>query len=472
MKNIFIKICTAVICAVILVTSLALITSCKKEEVTNENNTIVVADGASDYVIIRPEKATKEELDIILEIRRHIQDTCEFEMKVSTDFVGRQDDVDPDAKEILVGNTGRAESQEVLDSLEPNSWAVVNKGNKIVICASNKSLLSVAVEWFLQNCVNAQDKVVMIENDLFKSEGFGNALPLSIGGVSDYQIVYPKGNEMLEYYASLIQRKSKISNVVSDDKAQSDYEIVIGNASRDNVTSVQGNDKYSITTNDTKVFINASSEDALYYAVNYYIEYGLTREGTIVSAPADYSADGELKDYYDSNWKLNLPSFDGAKVSPVYNAGPGLLDDNKNTETVGDTYMHVVDRANTAMLKEYYQKLESFGFKKIDVSKTEQNELGTYRLGMAYAYIHYAPITEQIRVIWDKSSNCDISDFEYTEAATGTTTFYQYSIDYEFSKQNHSGVVAWGMSYIIKLQDNSLRQTQNLSRATESSFTT
>lgn len=456
MKNTLLKLISLLLCLGTLLSAASILSACKdKSEKGNVEFTVIAENGKSQYTIIRPEKATKDELDIILEIRRHIIDACGIEMKVSNDWTNKKDDIDPDAKEILVGNTNRPESREVLESLEPNSWAVVNKGNKIVICANNKALLSLAIEYFLQNCVFAQDKVVKIENDLFKSEGYGDALPLSIGNMSEYQIVYPKNNAMLEYYASLLQRKSRISNVVPDSNPQSDYEIVIGNASRDGAKAVQGDNKYSITTKDTKVFINASSEEALYYAVNYYIEYGLNREGTVVSAPTDYSADGELKDYYSKGWELNLPCFDGAKVSPVYNAGPGLLNDSAQ-DTVSDSYMHVVDKADANMLNKYAQKLESFGFKKIDVSKTDQNELWSYRLGMAYAYIHYVPTLKHIRIIWDKSSNCDISDFEYTEAATGTTTFYQYSIDYEFSKQNHSGVVAWGMSYIIKLQDNSL----------------
>jgi len=456
MKKICIKICSAVVCAAIIVTSLALFASCRKsEDANNENNKILVANGESEYVIIRPDKVSKELLDIIVYLHQSVKDKIGYDFNIGTDWVKSRDEIDPNAKEILIGNTNRPETQEVIDSLEPNSWAVVDKGNKIVICANNDSLLSGAVDWFLQNCVNAQDKTVKIEKELFKSEGFGNALPLSVSGISNYQIVYPKGNKSLEYYASLIQRKSKITSVVSDDKAQSDYEIVIGDASRDGVESVSGKNKYLINTNGAKVFINASDEDALYYAVNYYIEYALTRDETIVSAPADYSAGGELKDYYKENWSLGLPYFEGAKVSPIYNAGPGLLDDS-TADTVSDSYMHVVDQADEAMLEKYANKLESFGFKKIDVSTTEKNELWSYRLGMAYAYIHYAPTIKQIRVIWDRSSNCDISDFEYTEAATGTTTFYQYSIDYEFSKLNYSGVVAWGMSYIIKLQDNSL----------------
>ena len=455
MKKICVKICSVLVCAAMIVTSLALFASCRKTEAANKDNKILVANGESEYVIIRPEKVSKELLDIMLDLHRFVQEKTGYDFDVESDWVRNKDEIDPNAKEILVGNTNRPETQEVIDSLEPNSWAVVDKGNKIVICANNDSLLYVAIDWFLQNCVDAQNKTVKIEKKLFKNEGFGNALPISVCGISNYQIVYPKGNKSLEYYASLIQRKSRIPTVVSDDKAQSGYEIVIGDASRDGVASVSGDNKYSINTNGSKVFINASDEETLYYAVNYFIEYGLTRDETIVSALADYSASGELNNYYNGNWSLGLPYFEGAKVSPVYNAGPGLLDDS-TASTVSDSYMHVVDRADAAMLEKYANKLETFGFKKFDVSKTDQNELWSYRLGMAYAYIHYAPTVKQIRIIWDKSSNCDISDFEYTKAAEGTTTFYQYSIDYEDARLNYSGVIAWGMSYIIKLQDNSL----------------
>ena len=227
MKKISLKVMSLVLCLATLLSVVSLLSACNDNSSKNKEFTVIAENGVSQYVIIRSEKISSELLDTILDLRRQIVDNCGLEMKITTDWVKNQDEIDPNAKEILVGKTNRPESQEVIDSLEPNSWAVVDKGNKIVICANNDSLLCLAIDWFVKNCVNSQDKTIKIEKELSKSEGFGDALPLSIGAISSYQIVYPKGNDMLEYYASLIQRKAKISTAVSDNAAQSDYGQVL-----------------------------------------------------------------------------------------------------------------------------------------------------------------------------------------------------------------------------------------------------
>ena len=149
MKNTLLKLLSLLLCLGTLLSAASILSACKdKSEKNNVEFTVIAENGESQYTIIRPEKAKADELNVILDIRRHIIDACGIEMKVSNDWTNKKDDIDPDAKEILVGNTNRPESREVLESLEPNSWAVVNKGNKIVICANNKALLSDKAESF------------------------------------------------------------------------------------------------------------------------------------------------------------------------------------------------------------------------------------------------------------------------------------------------------------------------------------
>lgn len=438
----------------LLISFVLVFSSCNKKE-TEEKMTVIVEGGTASYVIIRPEKIDKQHLDTILRLHTAIMDSTGCNIKMSTDWVRSADDIDPNAKEILVGNTNRPETAEVLATLKPNEWAVVNEGNKIVICANNDALLGLAIDWFVENCVNSKDKTVKISEKLVKTDGFGEGLLISFDGVSNYQVVYPKGNEMLGYFASLVQRKTSAASVISDDNSAVDNEIVIGNTKRGNTVSSSDKHEYSITTEGNKIFINASDEDTLYYAVNYYLEYGLNVGDSIISSPADYSKSGTLENYYSSSWKLGLPCADKGKISPAVNIGTGMANDQEK-DTIIDSYMHVISGIDYSAFEKYAKKLESFGFKKIYSSKTENNDLWGYRLGAAYAYMHYSPLLNQIRVTWDKSSNCEISDFEFTSEHTGTTTFYQYSIDYGHATMNYSGVQGWGLFDVVKLQDNSL----------------
>jgi len=454
MRNNFTKVLALILCGAMLLSLAVAFSSCKKEA-ADEKMTVIAENGETPYKIIRPDKLDQAALEIVIGLRMSFEDKCGCKIDIASDWVRSEDDIDPNAYEILVGNTNRSETKEVLETLEPNSWAVVNKGNKIVICANNNSLLSVAVDWFVENCINAKDKTVKIAEKLVKTEGFGNDLPISVDGVSGYQIVYPKGNEMLGYYASLIQKKTFVASAVSDDKAATDNEIVIGNTKRGNTVSSSDKHEYSITTEGTKIFINASDEDTLYYAVNYYLEYGLISQDSIISSPYDYNKSGTLDNYFSSSWGIGLPCVDKGKIAPAFNIGTGMANDLEK-DTLIDSYMHVVSGIDYSAFEKYASKLESFGFKKIYTSKTENNDLWGYRLGGAYAYIHYSVPQKHIRVIWDKSSNCEISDIEFTAEHTGTTTFYQYSIDYGHATANYSGVGGWGLFNVVKLQDNSL----------------
>jgi len=462
MKRYCIKGLSLILCAAMLLSFAVIFTSCNKQKVENDAKkmTVIAKDGESSYTIIREEKIGKVVLASVQKLYKAFVDDCGCNIRMTTDFVRTEDDIDPDAYEILVGNTNRPETKEVLESLEPNSWAVVDKGYKIVICASNDALLSIAVDWFIDNCINAEDKTAKIEEKLVKTDGYGNNIPISIGGASSYQIVYPEGNKTLEYYASLLQRRTTINgesiSVVPDIKPESESEIVIGDTNRGEKVTFDSPYGYSIKAKGNSVYINAANEDVLYYAVNYYIEQGLTISESVVSSPSDYNKTAVLENYFAEGWGVNLPYIEEGKIAPVYNIGPGLADE-RSKDTITDSYLHLVSNVQISVMENYAKKLESFGFTKIYSSKTDQNDLWGYRLGGAYAYLYYSPSLRCLRIIWDKSSTCEISEIDSPAEQTGTTTFYQYSLDYTGAKLNFSGQGAnCGMLYLVKLQDNSL----------------
>lgn len=183
--NKFLTKALAVLLSITAIVSLtAILASCgKKDEKQDENMLVIVDGGVSSFVIIRPDSASQDVVSEFIRFRSAIVDICGCEMDIATDWVKKEEDIDPDAKEILLGNTNRPETKEVLETLEPNSWAVVNKGNKIVICANNDGLLSVAIDWFIENCMNSEEKTVKVSKTLVKTEGFGNDIPISLVGV-------------------------------------------------------------------------------------------------------------------------------------------------------------------------------------------------------------------------------------------------------------------------------------------------
>ena len=455
--KIFIKAVSLVVSIMMLLGIVSSLSSCKSgdnDNNKNENLVTIIEDGKSDYTLVRPESVDPLVLESIVKLHKAISDKFNIKMEFATDWLKGNQQPDSALCEILVGNTNRPESKEVLDSLEDNTWAVVKKGNKIVICAKNDALLDVAIDWFIKTYIDAADTVLAIPEDLDQVDGYGDNIPLNVNGISSYNIVYPETDLNAQYYAQLVQRHTRVNGqnipVVSANRKGSEMVIEIKSASGADGT------EYTIKSEGNSVEISATGETALYYGVNYFLENYVEVSDTVATMPASINKTGKIDGYSKSGWDLGLPYFDEGMIAPVYNIGTGLAID-KSADTVYDSKMHLISRANATMFASYQNKLESFGFVKSYYAKTDKNELVGYRLGEIFAYVHYAPNQSYMRVIWDKSSNCMVSDFETTAKPNGTTTFYQYSLDYTGAKLNYSGTgLNCGMLYVIKLADNSL----------------
>ena len=457
MKTNMNKVLSLILCVSMIFSTLVILASCKndgKDKEPKEDLAVIVDNGETKYTIVRSERAKEEIVDLAVSLRLSINEKFDCNIAIGSDWVKPGTEIDPSAYEILVGDTNRPETEEVKKDLAPNSWAIKNVGNKLVICASDNAMLAVAVEWFVKNYVDPADKQLSVPQKLDKTEGVGNALPISISGISAYQIVYPKGNENLEYYASLIQKHTMINekklDVVNNEAANSEQIISIF------VDPSLAANEYKVTVDEGSVNISASDEDTLYYGLNYFLEYGTTVTDTMVTVAKDYSLGGKLENYSSDKWQMPVPAVEHSNIAPAYDIGCGLEND-KNADTITDSYLHLVSNITPDKCNEYAKKLESFGFKNTYSANTDGNVLTCYRLGAAYVYVHTCPRQKNMRVIWDKSSTCEVTDVDYTAEGNGTTTFYQYSLDYTNSELNFTGTgINCGMLYIIKLSDNSL----------------
>lgn len=109
----------------------------------------IVKDGACAYKVIRSETASQAMIDSCVNLLNSVQDHTGVKLKLEDDWYREGvKPLDPDALEILVGNTNRAETAEVLASLSDNSFAVAVKGNKLVIVGKDNNLTVMALHEF------------------------------------------------------------------------------------------------------------------------------------------------------------------------------------------------------------------------------------------------------------------------------------------------------------------------------------
>lgn len=138
-------------------------------------------------------------------------------------------------QEIIIGNTSRKESIEVMNSIGYFDYAVRYVGNKLVVAAHTEKMLYAAISELSEKMLTLTDNGIVIGDDIsFNGEqGFFE----KYGELSRYRIVYPKSNENLRAVsenlsAKLKKRYSVDLPVVSDSEAPNGYELLVGATNR------------------------------------------------------------------------------------------------------------------------------------------------------------------------------------------------------------------------------------------------
>ena len=227
----------------------------EKENKDDGDKTVVkltVFDEVSSYKIIRPEKGSEAEKNAVSKLVKALQPVIGAIPKVGTDFDGET------KKEILIGNTSRQETIETKKELFWGDYKIVVKSDKLVICAGSDSALSDAVDFFINNMINAEEKTVKVpaENGfLFESDRAFDTLSVEGTNISEFKILNN----------SLINDISDFENDVASlvlgyplEKATNDAKIgdgghyVVLDGSNINVND------YSITVEDGNIVLRGS----------------------------------------------------------------------------------------------------------------------------------------------------------------------------------------------------------------------
>ena len=112
---------------------------------------LLVSESATDYVIVRPAECQSFIIDAMQEFRKAVENKYGVSLKPQDDWVKglkNGEAYDSAAPEILIGDTNRRESQEVLATLQPGEYTIRVSGNKLVIVGTTDFLTGKAVEEF------------------------------------------------------------------------------------------------------------------------------------------------------------------------------------------------------------------------------------------------------------------------------------------------------------------------------------
>ena len=137
--------------AVCLMMPMALL-SCQKDENTDKpisqtpppaepDYLELFSDGAPKYVIVRSETAEFREGNAAIKLRNAFDEKFGASPDIVTDQETEGAAPSEDAPEILIGNTNRQESKDVIAALEADTFAVKVVGKMVVIAAASSVML-------------------------------------------------------------------------------------------------------------------------------------------------------------------------------------------------------------------------------------------------------------------------------------------------------------------------------------------
>jgi Outer membrane receptor for ferric coprogen and ferric-rhodotorulic acid len=118
-------------------------------ENTNTPTVAIVADGSSDYVIVRPDITSQTVTDAAVKLKNAILDATGVELSITTDWVARGETAVPATHEILVGQTNRTQSQSALSPLSGNSYYAGLSGDYLVLTGTTDEMVAAAVDAFI-----------------------------------------------------------------------------------------------------------------------------------------------------------------------------------------------------------------------------------------------------------------------------------------------------------------------------------
>ncbi len=117
----------------------------------------VVVGGEAKLTIMRADEAASSIKNGCIALRNKMNELLSADFELDNDWVRPGDEIPADAAEILVGETNRPASVELLASLPENSYAIKVTEHQIIIIGTNNSMTACALYDFEENYLNNPD---------------------------------------------------------------------------------------------------------------------------------------------------------------------------------------------------------------------------------------------------------------------------------------------------------------------------
>ena len=408
------KVLSLILCLCMLAGTVVLFASCGGKSVALGEYKVVFATNVSAY-----SKDKAKELATV--IKQSTGTSPETEGVKSTDEVTKGE-----GKEILVGNTNRPESADVLGSIDGHGYAIVPKGDKIVINGTTPLLTAMAVDYFMTTYLSAPAAEVKVEKTIVSDMAmmeldtqfkvvYDNALDATTSKGSDgnNQNVFEGVNKPYNYdfpvYAAMYIAKPAIQSATGlklsceSDTIALPKEILVGNTiGREEMGAFNAQldaFQYGLSVKNNNIILGAQTDTNLRNAIDLLED--LLRDSIVMNGdkktailPAEFSTICDAS----NPWLTDFPRPSGDKISL------------SGTSSVGDgghLFIYSGDGISLSAFNTYCASLEAAGYARYMENEAEGSHFITYKnaeknhvLHVMYAAYKYAsPLYENIKTV-------------------------------------------------------------------------
>ncbi len=259
---------------------------------------LTLFDANTSYTVIRAEECDEQAKSMAVNFRIALNDMIPFKVDIKTDWIRRDESPDPEALEILVANTNRPETAQVLDSICFNDYAIKVVGKKLVIAAHKADALQTALDYTLQNLIKvADDGTVTLSAEYTYQSGVADVISGN-QDLAEYKLVVSPSDSSAKDLASQLQKAIKDMcgvelKIVGAHIAATEKEILIGNTTRPESTaalSKLSGLEYIIAVNGSKIILGGNTNMATSLAVDAFVETFMANDfSDVCKIPSDYN---------------------------------------------------------------------------------------------------------------------------------------------------------------------------------------
>ena len=348
--------------------------------------------------------------------------------------------------EIIVGKTTRPESLTALEKIKGVAYRIERNENKIVIAASNDTMLEAALNRFKELLTVEEGKLTVTVGRIRESSE-QEVFPLEVDGQIPFRIILPK-----RYSDDLYDAAKNIATLLSgftdqtfkvelDSKVEATddaYEICLGNTNRkiseDLYNEIDSIFEYRIKIDGHRIAVGGKLDAQLVKGVEQLRdELAQAFDGTyagVPSLPRDYSVV-----YASSKVAKDVVLPDGGTLQ-------GLLDCGQDSYIL--YYKNVKEKTT---YDDYVAKLKANGASVSATYTLGENSYTLLKHATYSAYVTYLVADKAMRVYIGSPSDLDPSSAAVADAELVTPKLFSMQIDV------FAGGADGGMSYAIQLTD-------------------